>query len=790
MREDGRNKVSPDEKIKFQEKSIDCHGENRDSRFDEKGKRIGSSGFQELTLSYLCESSKMGLPENDILGKNLLNSLEKLSSGFKGKEIQGQIDEDCGIWVERDFLRLNENRRSSSKRDAENVETTVRENIGKKVRVESLDLSLALPDVSHFNTGSNRIQNGDIPSRLGPIRSVQSVGPSFNNAQTTYSLSCSYSHPVSHNHSCSLTMNSTENNEYSMGSHRKEGDQIWNCGEGTNGSVHSRFKPIGDGTVALSNHGGDGGLGMGNRRGFNKDSLNNIFCRTKSSENLSFYPPELPARPRTDDPSGDLRGKGLENLRDSEDYMVGKEHKRSRPERILTEIVSESIPVMAQIIQEVTDETLDSTIEYLKNVIVNPERKEEFVDLQKRLERRSDLNKETLSKWQKTPLQILVAIKMGLASFLNGRNELSTSELVDIFQLERCRNINCKRLLPVDDCDCKICLTKKGFCSECMCPVCFNFDCAINTCSWVGCDVCSHWCHAACGLQRNVIKPGPSLKGHLGKTEMQFYCLGCDHTSEMFGFIKEVFVSCAKDWKAETLIKELDCVSKIFQGSKDRKGKELHFAANEMLLKLENKALAPSDVCNLMCQFFDYADGLLDLGDSPMPTKASNGQPSFEKAASTLPSFSSLTPKTSLYSINASSGQHEFRPIDPRENLIIQDEWSVKPVKKGGVESLENLVRMKEAEARMFQNRADEAQGEVESLRRIMRINTEKMEEEYASQLAKLCLPELEERKRKKVEELKELENSHCDYYNMKIRMQSEISGLLKRMEATKQQLV
>ncbi|XP_073140075.1 protein OBERON 3 [Henckelia pumila] len=786
MREDGRNKVSPDEKMEFQEKGIDFLGGNRSGGFDERGKRIGSSGFQELTLSYLCESSKLGLPESDISGNNLLNSLEKLSSGLKGKEIQGQIEGGGGIWVERDFLQLNDNRGSSSKREAENGET-VGENREKKAKVESLDLSLALPEVSQFNTGSNRVQHGDFPSRLGPIRSVQSVGPSFNNAQTTYSLSCSYSHAVSHNPSCSLTMNSTENNEYSMGSHRREGDQIWNCGEGTNGSVHSRFRPIGDGTVALSNHGCDGGLGMGNRGGFNKDSLNNSFYRTKSSENLSFYPSELPARPRMDGQSGDSRGRGLENLRDSE---VGKERKRSRPERILREIVSESIPVMAQIIQELTDETLESTKENLKNIIANPEKKDELVGLQKRLERRSDLTKETLSKCQKSHLEILVAIKMGLGSFLNGRNGLTTSELVDIYILERCRNINCKRLLPVDDCDCKICSTKKGFCSECMCPVCLNFDCANNTCGWVGCDVCSHWCHAACGLQRNIIKPGPSLKGLLGKTEMQFYCLGCDHASEMFGFIKEAFVSCAKNWSVGTLIKELDCVSKIFQGSEDRKGKELHFAANEMLSKLENKALGPSDVCNLMFQFFDYADGLSDLGVSPVPTKASNSQQCFEKAASSHPQSNSLSPKTPFYNMNASSGQHELRPIDPCENMAIQDEWSVKPVKKGGVESLENLVKMKEAEARMFQNRADEALGEVESLRQIMRIKTEKLEEDYASQLAKLQVPETEERKRKKLEELKELENSHYDYYKMKIRMQSEISGLLKRMEATKQQLV
>ncbi|XP_073281058.1 protein OBERON 3-like [Primulina huaijiensis] len=765
MRDEGRIKVSPDEKNEFQEKGIDFIGENRDGGFDEKGKRIGSSGFQELTLSYLCESTKLGLPENDISGKNLLNSWKKLSYGFKGKEIQGLIEGGGSIWVERDFLQLNENTCSSSKKEAENGET-VGENREKKAIVESLDLSLALPDVSQFNTGSNRVHNEYFPSRFGPIMSVQPVGPSFNNAQTTYSLSCSYSHPVSHNPSCSLTMNSTENNEYSMGSHRKEDDKIWNCGEGTNGSVHSRFRPIGDGTVALSSHGGDGGLDMGNHGGFNKDSRNNSFYWTKSSENFSFYPSELPARPRMDGQSGDSRGRGLENLRDSEDFEIGKERKRSRPERILWEIVSESIPVMAQIIQELTDETLESTKEYLKNVIANPERKEELIGLRKRLEKRSDLTKETLSKCQNSQLEILLAIKMGLGSYLNGRNGVPTSELLDIFLLERCRNINCKRLLPVDDCDCKICSTNKGFCSECMCPVCLNFDCANNTCSWVGCDVCSHWCHAACGLQRNIIKPGPSLKGLLGKTEMQLYCLGCDHASEMFGFIKEVFMSCAKDWSVETLIKELDCVRKIFQGSIDRKGEELHFAANEMLSKIGNKALAPSDVCNLMFQFFDYADGLSNSGVSPVPSK------------------------TPFYNTNSLSGQHDLRPIDLRENLIIQDEWSVKPMKEGGVDSLENLIMMKEAEARMFQNRADEAQGEVESLRQMMRIKTEKMDKEYASQFAKLCLQETEERKRKKAEELKELENSHCNYYKMKIRMHSEISGLLKRMEATKQQLV
>lgn len=181
-----------------------------------------------------------------------------------------------------------------------------------------------------------------------------------------------------------------------------------------------------------------------------------------------------------------------------------------------------------------------------------------------------------------------------------------------------------------------------------------------------------------------------------------------------------------------------------------------------------------------------------------MSSKDLIDKPNFAKDASTLP-LSNSAPKPSFYNMNSSSGRQESSPFDPYHNdikvplmgdKIVEDEWSVKPMKKDGFDSLESLVRIKEAEARMFQSRADEARTEIESFRRMVRLKTEKLDEEYGEKLAKLCLQETEERRRKKLEELKMLENSHCDYYKMKIRMQSEISGLLKRMEATKQQLV
>lgn len=124
-------------------------------------------------------------------------------------------------------------------------------------------------------------------------------------------------------------------------------------------------------------------------------------------------------------------------------------------------------------------------------------------------------------------------------------------------------------------------------------------------------------------------------------------------------------------------------------------------------------------------------------------------------------------------------------------DLNVDDEFQFGALtKKEGLESLESIVRIKKAEAGMFQNKADEARREAERLRQIIIAKTEKLDEDYAEKIGKLCLKEAEDRRRKKVEELKVLENSQIDYYNMKKRMQKEISGLLERMEVTKKQIV
>lgn len=171
-------------------------------------------------------------------------------------------------------------------------------------------------------------------------------------------------------------------------------------------------------------------------------------------------------------------------------------------------------------------------------------------------------------------------------------------------------------------------------------------------------------------------------------------------------------------------------------------------------------------------------------------------QASLRKDMIPLPQSTSLPAKYAAYNIISSirrdSLSNELHRNDLKASLLsTEDDFRFNSLSKSdGFDSLESIVRIKEAEARMFLSKADEARREAEEFRRIIRTKTMNLDEEYAEKLGKLCLQETEERRRKKLEELKVLENSHGDYYNMKKRMQAEISGLLERMEATKKQWV
>jgi hypothetical protein len=527
---------------------------------------------RELTLSsYLCDKAP---PAAAAAGPSSPPNPEAAAAPADDAAANAKL---C---VERDFLHLSAPKRGDPPGDDSSVVG------GKKPRLDSLQLSLSLSNDAPAPPPASQQPSSSLPpSQLasllpvdGDLRggstataaaAVPAAAPVAPPPRRTYSANTgrtrsinsddmSYSYSVfSHNPSCSLTHNSTD---------------IYAAGEGTNGSVHSRFnfRPMGDGSVA--------------------------FAPSQLKDGTSsFFPTELPARMV---PSAAALSAG-----GSFDGSRGGMHS-SRPERILRDIVSDPVPAMAQVLQDFPSETLEVLRETVRSMIDAPEKRDELSSLQRKLERRSDLTAEVLGRANKTQLEILVAIKTGMTTFVTGKGRVSSSELVEMFLLKRCRNMNCKSVVPVDDCECKICSTKKGFCSACMCPVCHKFDCAANTCSWVGCDVCSHWCHAACALEKNLIRPGPTLKGAMGTTEMQFQCLGCNHASEMFGFVKEVFNCCAEDWSPETHMKELDFVRKIFAASEDFEGKGLHAKAEEVLSMLVKKIISPSDATKTMLQFF------------------------------------------------------------------------------------------------------------------------------------------------------------------------------------------
>lgn len=154
--------------------------------------------------------------------------------------------------------------------------------------------------------------------------------------------------------------------------------------------------------------------------------------------------------------------------------------------------------------------------------------------------------------------------------------------------------------------------------------------------------------------------------------------------------------------------------------------------------------------------------------------------------------MAAIAPPKSAFTLNSSSSI--FDSVDVLKTDATPKPLAIEPKvvlpKDDGFQSLDTIVRFKEAEAKLFQRLADEARKEMENYRQIVCSKSEKLEEEYATKLAKLCLQETEERHRMKLEELKFLENSHCDYQKMKIRMQSEIASLLERMEATRKQWV
>lgn len=480
----------------------------------------------------------------------------------------------------------------------------------EKLGLESLDLSLSLPNVLLPINSHNIVHGPGSPSHAMSAQSFPSTFVSMSDGFTA-SMSFSGSQLFTHNPSCSLTHNSVDY-EKSVGSKPLFQGVDWNVQPLDDQKhkelpMHSRLESNGNGFYHQSQASQSLPNGQG-VRGQLRVAEGSSTIPFGLDHQVSFHRQlsGVQSRHQIDGkaPSNSVRshGNGSEHSRDKRRVMKERDSGTSNRsssqnvkelaggpefvEHIITMIVSEPVLLMAKKCSEMTGQVMVCIKDSVRDIILNVGKRWQLSAFQKALQNRSDITLEMLLKSNRVQMEILVALKTGLQEFLQ-RNDISASDLAEIFLNLRCRNLSCRSILPVDECDCKVC-AKNGFCSNCMCLVCSKFDMASNTCSWVGCDVCLHWCHADCALRGSYIRNGRSASGPHGSTEMQFHCVACDHPSEMFGFVKEVFQSFAKEWTVETLSRELEYVRRIFSASEDMRGKRLHDIAVMMLSKLAN----------------------------------------------------------------------------------------------------------------------------------------------------------------------------------------------------------
>ncbi|KAA8520229.1 hypothetical protein F0562_014485 [Nyssa sinensis] len=519
-----------------------------------------------------------------------------------------------------DFLRLNKPK-------------------NEKLAFETLELSLSLPNVFLPIASHNTVQAPGSPSHT---RSLQSIPSAFctNSDGFTASMSFSGSQPFTHDPSCSLAQNSLDNYEHSVGSrpifqgvdqvspadwlgqssnkhknkevpmypsilsngngfyHQSQASQSISNGQ----AIHIHHLGVAEGSSRISVE-LDRQLSIHKQlletQSRNQNDIRSLSQSGGSHETKSEYNKEKKQVMREKNGGSSYRSS---NQDEKERLLVGG---ADFVEPIINMIVYEPLHVMARIFSEMTGQSIASVKETVRDIVLNTGKRRQLCAFQKALQNRSDVALEMLLKSHPAQLEILVALKTGLQEFLQRNYDISSSDLAEIFLNLRCRNLTCRNLLPVDECECKVCVQKNGFCSSCMCLVCLKFDMASNTCSWVGCDVCLHWCHAECGLRESCIRNGAT--GPQGTTEMQFHCVACDHPSEMFGFVKEVFQNFVKQWTAETLSKELEYVRRIFWASEDVRGKRLHDIAIQMLSRLANESYL-QEIQNQIMSFFAESD--------------------------------------------------------------------------------------------------------------------------------------------------------------------------------------
>ncbi|KAL0560573.1 hypothetical protein IC582_000982 [Cucumis melo] len=494
-------------------------------------------------------------------------------------------------------------------------------------------------------------------------------------------------------------------------------------------------------------------------------------------------------------PIGDgVMVKKMENGKADNDFVEQSViHRLSSADKIsLRDIARDRIEVIAEKMHHLPEDFLENLKNGLRIILdgnVGAHQRDEIFMLQKLVQRRTDLTAKTLIRAHRVQLEILVAINTGIQAFLHPNISLSQTTLIEVFVYKRCRNIACQNQLPADDCTCEICASRNGFCNLCMCVICNKFDFEVNTCRWIGCDLCSHWSHTDCAIRDGKICMGSSVRIGTARSEMHFKCPACHRTSELLGWVRDVFQHCAPSWDQESLMKELDFVSRIFRGSEDLGGRKLFWKCEELKEKIKNGALESAAACKAILMFFQENEtdsmGSIENGEGgrlAAPQEACNRIAEVVqeviKKMEIVANEKMRSWKKARMDVEAFNREVDDKAKEAAEIKLDRQR------KKLQIEELEKIVRLKCAEADMFQLKANEAKREAERLRRIALAKTEKSEEEYASNYLKQRLNEAEAEKQYLLEKIKLQESSRplqssCGADPSQMLMYSKIQDLL-----------
>ncbi|KAK8958554.1 OBERON-like protein [Platanthera guangdongensis] len=445
------------------------------------------------------------------------------------------------------------------------------------------------------------------------------------------------------------------------------------------------------------------------------------------------------------------------------DFPLPHIRRISKADRIsLREVACERVDVISDRMSMASNELLEELKAELRLILEGAggaQHREEFLRLQQMLQSRCDLTAKTLARAHRVQLEILVSINTGILAFLHPNVSLSLSRLIEIFSYKRCRNISCQSTLPADDCACDVCARRNGFCNLCMCVVCNKFDFEVNTCRWIGCDSCTHWTHTDCAVRSGQMGMGPSAKSIMGHAEMLFRCPACSRTSELLGWVKDVFQHCAPGWDQEALLRELEAVGRIFRVSEDTKGRKLYWKCSDLVEKIKSGATESTASRLLLLVFQELEIESTKKSENDDLNRVISPQEACNRIADVVQEAvrkMEIVAEEKLLMLKRARMAVESCDRDLEEKAREVTEFKLeRQRKKQQVEELDSIVRLKQAEAEMFQLKATEARQEAERLQSIALAKNEKAEQDYANMYLKRRLDEAEAEKQYLFEKIK-----------------------------------